>query len=360
MNDLKPAGIMRAVVYHGPGDLRLEQRPLPEIAPDEALLHVGSSSICGTDLRIYHGDHRKYPAGTVRIPGHEVAGEIAAVGSQVSGLEVGQSVFVAPNMGCGHCPECISGRNNLCANYTAVGINIDGSFAEYMRIPAAAIRQGNLIPISKSLDPAQAALIEPFACVLRGQDAVNVHVGDSVLVVGAGPIGFMHTLLARVRGASKVIVSEVIPERLAQVADADVDRLVNPAQQDLAAAIAEETGGRGVDVVLIAAPAHKAQEQAPELAAIGGRINFFGGLPKDRPTISFNSNLVHYKELVITGTTACSTSDCWRAAEIVLSRGVDLAPMISARFPLEQAEQAFALAEDRSALKVVFDPGLKD
>ena len=349
---------MKAIVYHGPHDLRLEQLPLPEIAPDEALLRVGSSSICGTDLRIRHGEHRLYPAGTVRIPGHEVAGEIVAVGSAVQDLASGSKIFVAPNMGCGHCPQCISGRNNLCANYTALGINIDGSFAEYLRIPAAAIKQGNLIPLGGNLDPAEAALIEPFACVLHGQDAVKVGVGDVVLVVGAGPIGIMHALLARLRGASQVIVSELIPERAAQARQIDVDQVVNPRQEDLPGIIAARTGGRGADVILIAAPAHIAQEQALDLAAIGGRINFFGGLPKDRPTITFNSNTVHYKELVVTGTTACSTHDCWRAAEIVLSRRVSLAPMISARFPLDKYTQAFALAEDRGALKVVFDPSM--
>jgi L-iditol 2-dehydrogenase len=349
---------MRAIVYHGPHDLRLEQVPVPEIAPDEALLKVGSSSICGTDLRIYHGAHRMYPPGSVRIPGHEVAGEIVQVGAQVTGLQPGQHVFIAPNMGCGHCPECISGRNNLCANYTAVGINLDGSFAEYMRIPAAAIRQGNLIPISQGLDPAEAALIEPFACVLRGQEATHVQVGDSVLVVGAGPIGIMHAMLARLRGASAVIISELLPDRLAQARQFGEFRLVNPAEEDLAQAVLQETHNRGADVILIAAPAHRAQEQALDLAAIGGRINLFGGLPKDRPTITFNSNTVHYKELVVTGTTACSTYDCWRAAEIVLSRRLDLSPMISARFAFSQVSQAFALAEDRSALKVVFDPDL--
>jgi L-iditol 2-dehydrogenase len=349
---------MRAIVYRGPKDLRLEQAPVPQIAPDEALLKVGSSSICGTDLRIYHGAHRMYAPGAVRIPGHEVAGEIVQVGAQVSDLEPGQHVFIAPNMGCGHCPECISGRNNLCANYTAIGININGSFAEYMTVPAAAIRQGNLIPISAELDPAVAALIEPFACVLRGQNAVDVHVGDNVLVIGAGPIGLMHVLLARLRGASKVLLSELLPDRLEQARQFNADRIINPAQENLGDTIAAETQGRGADVILIAAPAHQAQEQALELAAIGGRINLFGGLPKDRPTITFNSNLVHYKELVVTGTTACSTHDCWQAAEIVLSRRINLAPMISARFALEEVGQAFTLAEDRRALKVVFDPRL--
>lgn len=347
---------MRAIVYHGPQDLRLEQRPIPSFASDEALLRVGSSSICGTDLRIFHGAHRMYAPGAVRIPGHEVAGEIVAVGSEVKGVQPGQHVFIAPNMGCGNCPECISGRNNLCANYTAIGINLDGSFAEYMVIPAAAIRQGNLIPISPDLDPAIAALIEPFACVLRGQNAVDVRVGDNVLVIGAGPIGLMHALLARLRGASKVILSELLPSRLVQARQFNPDRIVNPGEENLAQVIATETGGRGADVIIIAAPSHQAQEQALELAAIGGRINLFGGLPKDRPSITFNSNIVHYKELIVTGTTACSTHDCWQAAQIVLSGRVDLAPMISARFPLEAIEDAFSLAEDRGALKVVFDP----
>jgi L-iditol 2-dehydrogenase len=346
---------MRAVVYHAPHDLRLENVPQPAVPPDSLLLRVGSSSICGTDLRIYHGAHRMYPAGTTRIPGHEVAGEIVEVGSQVKGLHAGQHVFVAPNMGCGHCRQCVSGRNNLCADFTAFGINMDGSFAEYMLVPPAAIRQGNLIPISADLDPAVAALIEPFACVLRGQDAVNVQVGDNVLVIGAGPIGIMHVLLARLRGAGKVILSELLPERLEQARRFDPDRLVNPAEENLAGVIAEETQGRGVDVIQIAAPAHRAQEEALDLAAIGGRINFFGGLPKDRPIITFNSNTVHYKELLVTGTTACSTSDCHRAADIVLSDRVDLSGLVSARFLLEDVDEAFALAEARGVLKVVFD-----
>ena len=133
---------MLAAVYHGPDDLRLEQYPLPAIGPGEALLRVTSACICGTDMRILHGGHRKYPAGTVRIPGHEVVGEIARVGSEVVGLTVGQRVFVAPNMGCGHCRQCVSGNNNLCADYQAVGITLDGGFAEYHAHPGRGHRPG--------------------------------------------------------------------------------------------------------------------------------------------------------------------------------------------------------------------------
>jgi L-iditol 2-dehydrogenase len=348
--------LMQAAVYHGPNDLRIEGRARPVIGPDEALLKVVSAGICGTDLRILHGAHRLYSEGTVRIPGHEVVGDIVEVGVDVKGVEVGQLVFVAPNMGCGQCRQCVSGNNNRCANYSAIGITMDGAFAEFMRIPAAAIRLGNLIALDRSTDPAAAALIEPFACVLRGQNAVNVHLGDVALIIGAGPIGVMHTMLAKLRGATKVIVSEFMDTRLQQALEVGADVAVNPNKDDLGAVVMEETGGEGADVVIVAAPAHAAQENALQLAAIGGRINFFGGLPKDRPSINFDSNLGHYKELYVTGTTACSTGDCRQAAAIVNSGRVDLTPIVSGRFPLRDAVQAFAQAEDRTSLKIVIEP----
>ena len=332
---------MKAVVYHGPNDLRLEDRQIPEIKFDEALLRVLSACICGTDLRILHGNHRLYPPGTIRIPGHEVVGELVKLGSQVSGLQTGQRVFVAPNMGCGHCPQCVSGNNNLCKDYIAIGLTMDGAFAEYMVIPTETIRQGNLIPVNRQSDPAVTALIEAFACVLRGQDAVNVHTGDNVLVVGAGPIGIMHAILASFRGASKVMISELIPERAHQAQLLGFEHVLCPAQENPVLVVAELTGGNGADVVIVAAPSPQAQEEACQLAAIRGRINFFGGLPKDRPTISLDSNLVHYKELMVTGTTACSTNDCWRAAKILNSGRIDLSKIITNRYTLDQLDEAF-------------------
>ncbi len=347
---------MLAAVYHGPNDLRVEEVPLPEVGPGEMLIKVMDASICGTDLRIFHGGHRMYPEGTVRIPGHEVVGTIAEMGGDIPGYSIGQRVFVAPNTGCGHCRQCISGNNNLCPNYTAIGVTIDGGFAEYVRVPANAVNQGNVIPVSENVDPAVAALMEPFACVLRGQNPLNIKPGENVLVMGAGPIGVMHAKLAKVRGAGRVIVSEPIPDRAAQARSMGADIVVNPSEQDLKAVLNEVTGGRGADAVIVAAPVHAAQEAALDLAAIGGRINFFGGLPKDRPAIQFDSNLVHYKELIVTATTACSTADCWQTAEIVNAGLVDLSGLVSRRFPLKQAIEAFAAAEDRKSLKIVLEP----
>jgi len=347
---------MHAAVYHGPHDIRYEQVPRPEIGPDEILLKVINAHICGTDLRILHGGHRKYPEGTVRIPGHEVAGVIEAVGENISKYAPGERVFVAPNMGEGDSRETISGNNNLDPNYRAIGINLDGAFAEYMRIPADAIRQGNVMKLGEDEDPAIAALIEPLACVLRGQNAVNVRSGDVVVVMGAGPIGMMHLRLAKARGAAAVVVSEPVEFRRQQALEFGADLVVDPINEDLKAAVDALSGGRGADVIITAAPSKIAQESALKIAAVGGRINFFGGLPKDDPFIRFDSNTVHYKELVVTGTTACSTYDCLQAADLVRSGAIKLDGMVTSRFPLSEVEAAFAAAEDGTNLRVSLVP----
>lgn len=347
---------MQAAVYHGPSDIRVEEVPYPELGPGDLIIKVLNANICGTDLRILHGGHRKYPEGTVRIPGHEVVGEIVAVGEDLEKYEVGDRVFVAPNMGEGDSRETISGNNNLDPNYKAIGINLDGAFAEYMRVPEQAVRQGNVMPISEEEDPAVAALIEPFACVLRGQNAVNVKSGDVVVVMGAGPIGVLHLLLAKARGAAGVLVSEPVENRREKAKELGADQVVDPIHEDLGAAVQEISGGRGADVIIVAAPSKPAQESALEIAATGGRINFFGGLPKDDPTIQFDSNLVHYKELIVTGTTACSTYDCLRATELVNAGVLDLTPLVTSRFPLSQVEEAFKAAEDGTNLRVSLEP----
>jgi L-iditol 2-dehydrogenase len=346
---------MLAAVYHGPEDLRLEERPIPLIGDRELLLKVHAASICATDLRIFSGQHRKYGADTRRIPGHEVVGTIAEVGSGIHEFKAGQRVFIAPNIGCGRCPLCRRGVNNLCPDYDAFGITMDGGFAEYMRVTEAAVEQGNVIPLADSVDTAVAPLIEPFACVLHGQDRVSATKDDVVLIQGAGPIGLMHLLLARRNGAARVIVTDQFPDRLRKARELGADHVVNFTTEDVAKAVARASGGAGADVVLVATPAHKAMEEALSLAAPEGRINYFAGLAKDRPEIRFNANLVHYKELIVTGSTGCSTGDCRRAAEIVCSGAVDLSVLITGRYPLGEVQTAFQAARRGSSLKVVME-----
>jgi L-iditol 2-dehydrogenase len=347
---------MQAAVYHGPNDIRYEDVSYPELGPGDLIIKVLNANICGTDLRILHGGHRHYPEGTIRIPGHEVVGEIVAVGEKNQKYKLGERVFIAPNMGEGDSRETISGNNNLDPNFKAIGINMDGAFAEYMLIPEAAVSQGNVMPVSESEDPAVAALIEPLACVLRGQNAVNVKSGDIVVVMGAGPIGMLHVLLAKARGAAKVFVSEPSEPRRKRAEELGADLTVDPLTDDLDAIIRENSDGRGADVVIVAAPSKPAQESALKITAVGGRINLFGGLPKDDPFIQFDSNLVHYKELIVTGTTACSTLDCMQAADLVNAGMLDLSALVTSRYPLSEVQKAFTAAGDGNNMRVSLVP----
>jgi L-iditol 2-dehydrogenase len=347
---------MRAAAYHGPGDLQVEDRARPAIGPGEALLRVRGCGICGTDHRIVAGAHRHYPPGTVRVPGHEVVGEIVEAGPAVKDALPAGPVFVAPNMGCGRCEHCLSGNNNRCAAFQAIGITVDGGFAEHLRVPAEAIAQGNVIALDERIDPAAATLIEPLACVLRGQEPLDIAPAGTVLVVGAGPVGILHVMLARLQGAGRILIADRWPNRLALAYRQGADVAIDVGTQDLAAAVNAETAGRGVDVVIVAAPSHEANARALVLAAPGGRISWFAGLPKNRPTVCIDANLLHYKELRVTGTTACSTLDCRRAAAIVNSGRLDLEPLLTRRISLDEIRTEFGEVKDRSTIKTVLVP----
>ena len=169
---------MRALVFRTDQGLVLEDRPTPAPGPGEAVVQVKACSICGTDIRIAAGGHRAYTGEINRVPGHEIAGVVSAVGTGVD-LEVGASVFVAPNYGCGACRACRGGSVNMCATPRALGITEDGAFAEYLLLPAALVEQGNVMPADGSLDPAVVALVEPLACVLRGSRACSIQPGLS-------------------------------------------------------------------------------------------------------------------------------------------------------------------------------------
>jgi L-iditol 2-dehydrogenase len=347
---------MRALVYEGPDRLVLEEREDPLPAPGGAVVRVLACGICGTDLRIAKGAHRAYPEGARRVPGHEIAAEVVALGAGTHGAAVGDRVFVAPNLGCGDCPACRGGRVNLCARAAAFGITRDGAFAELMSVPEVAVAHGNLMPVPSEVDPAVVSVVEPLACVLRGQRAVGLRADDRVLICGAGPIGLLHVMLARATGAGAVLVSEPQAVRRADAVEFGADLGIDPVAEDLHARVLDATDGLGADVVITAAPVAAVQEQAPSLAAVGGRINFFGGLPQASSTITIDSNLIHYRELHLTGTTANDVDDCRLALELAMSGRIDLGRLVTARYPLERAGEAFAAARAGRELKVVIEP----
>jgi len=342
---------MAALVCRGAGDLRVEERPTPTPGPGEVVVRVEACGICGTDLRIASGSHRAYPEGTVRVPGHEIAGTVAAAGDG-AGIAAGTPVFVAPNVGCGSCRQCRQGRVNLCRTPSALGITLDGGFSTHVLVPAAAVRQGNVMALERPLDAAAVSVVEPLACVLRGQTQCGIGRDDVVLIVGAGPIGLLHLLAARVREPGAVVVSEPSAARRAQAAEWGADRTVDPSSEDLAAVL----GADGADVIIVAAPAAAAQAEALRLAATGARINFFGGLPSGSSEVALDTNLIHYRELVVTGTTANTNADCRAALDLVTSGAVDAGRLVTGRRPLAEAGAAFDAARSGEALKVVIVP----
>ena len=343
---------MFAATYYGPNDLRVEERPAPTAGPGEVVVKVAACGVCGTDARIVSGAHRLYPPRTVRVPGHEIVGTVVDVGSDVAAVISSGLVAVAPNFGCGVCKECISGNNNRCARFQALGISLDGGFAGYVRVPAAAVRQGNVIAVAEGTDPAIATLFEPLACVVRGQDPLHIGATDTVLIVGAGPIGILHVMLARLKGAARILIADRWAPKLAVAASLGADETIDVTKREIDTAIKDATGGRGADVVIVAAPSPDDVARSVDRAAPGGRISFFAGLPKERSVVPVDANAVHYRELTVTGTTACSTHDCHRAAEIVSSAKLDLALLVTARIALGALPAEFA-AGARARIKTV-------
>jgi L-iditol 2-dehydrogenase len=346
---------MRAVVYHGPRDLPVTDVPDRPLHPGDVRVTVVSAGVCGTDVRIFKGEHSAYADGVGRVPGHEIVGHVVEADTLPPGLASGDLVFVAPNIGCGDCRQCTNGNENLCATTDGIGITLDGGFAENVVVPARAVGRGNLIRIGDASGADAAVLIEPLACVLRGQDKIKVGEGDTVLVGGGGPVGLLHIALAKARGASLIICSEPSADRRAAARRAGAAVVVGPSD-DVGAAVAEATDGAGMDVVITAAPAHALQAAALHLAGPTGRVLFFGGLPRSRPTVELDTNTIHYKELTVAGTTASTLDDCRRAADLVDRGRIELEWMVSDRVGLTHFAQAIAKVQDGGARKVVIKP----
>ncbi|NIO06298.1 MAG: alcohol dehydrogenase catalytic domain-containing protein [Proteobacteria bacterium] len=347
---------MLAATYTQGGHFQLEDIPVPKIQEDEILVRVRATSICGTDLRIIQHGHRKLQPGQKIVLGHEFSGTVEAVGSRVRGYKVGQRVGVAPNIGCGQCDQCVEGRANMCPDYSAFGINFDGTHTEFARVPGSAISQGNVMALPEEVSFDEAALNEPFSCVINGNDACRIKLGDTVLIFGAGPIGLLHLILAKLSGAKAVIVSDVIDEKLDRATRMGADHVINPKTSNLKKAVLSLTHGEGANVIVTACPVHSVQEQSFELAASFGRICFFGGLPHERPKITINSNLIHYRNLIVTGVTGGSNMHYRAGLKLLASRKVDLTPIVSGTYPLSRATEAFQMALSGRAMKIILKP----
>lgn len=348
---------MLALRFYAPEDLRLEDVPEPTCGTDEVKIRVKNCSTCGTDVKIRKNGHQNLTP--PRIIGHEIAGEVVEVGSGVAGdWKPGDRVQVIAAVPCGKCHECRKGWMAVCQNQTSVGYQYDGGFAEYMIVPREVLAVDGMNRIPDGVGFAEASAAEPFACAINAQEQLGIEPGDDVVIFGAGPIGCLHVRIARgVHRAGRVILVDINSERLKMSADAvQPDVMINASEVNIVEEILKLTGGRGADVIITATPANITQEQAVSMAARNGRISFFGGLPKTNPTITLDSNLVHYRQLHIHGANGSAPEHNRRALDYIASGEVPVADLITRRIRLRDVMDAFGIVERGEAIKVTVEP----
>lgn len=346
---------MKAALYSGPQDLKIIEVPTPTAGDKEILIRVHSCATCGTDAKIFnHGHPRLKPP---QIIGHEIAGEIVTVGKDVTGYTVGDRVQVIAAIPCGTCWLCTSGRMTICGNQLSMGYQFPGGFAEYMVIPHEVIRVAGVNKIPSNISYDEAAVTEPLACVLNAQRILDVKKGDTVLVMGAGPIGCLHVRVARALGADKVFLADINGGRLKKSASVvNPDASFDMSEVNLEEAILEVTDGHGPSIIITAAPAAKAQEQAISMVAPGGKVSFFGGLPKDAPYIQCDANIVHYKEVTLYGANGSSPQQNLDALNLIASGKVKVSDLITHKVSLENVQDAIDAVLSGDAIKVVVNP----
>jgi L-iditol 2-dehydrogenase len=348
--------LVRVLRYYAPEDVRLEEMPVPEPGPGELLLRVRNCATCGTDVKIYFHGHRNLKP--PRVIGHEIAGEVEALGDGVDEFAVGDGVQVIAAVPCGECRECLLGHENICESLTAIGYDYDGGYAEYLIVPELVLRVGGVNRIPEGLAFEEAAMTEPLACVLNGEELARVGEGDDVVIIGAGPIGCMHARLARSRGASRITLVERSAERL-ELAAARVhpDEVVPAAgDSDAVAAVHALSDGRGADVVLVTAPTRAAQEESLRMAANRGRISLFGSLPKDDSQITIDANDIHYRELTVVGAANSTPAQNAAALEMIADGRVPVADLITETLPLEGFHDAIMAVRSGRGMKYVLAP----
>ncbi len=350
--------MMLAAKVYGKNDLRVEEVPIPEVPKDSILVKVHACSICGTDLRIYRrGDYRaEYPV----ITGHEIAGEVVEVSEGITSVKVGDRVNVAPGHGCGHCKMCKIGQPNVCETpHPSMGYKLNGGFAQYIAVPEHIFRLGFVNKIPDNLSYEQASIAEIIACCLNAQLNAPVVKGDTVLIMGAGPAGIIHAYLSRMNGAEKIIVTQRSKGRLIQLEEKFpelVDVTISSEEQDLFESVKNETDGFGPDVIYVCAPSREAQEQALKMVRSRGRVNFFGGLPKDDCVVRLNANDLHYREFFVSGASSSLPETNRKALELLSNKDIDPDKIITHVLPLSEIEEGFRLMEEKKSIKVVIKP----
>ena len=347
---------MQAAVYRGKDDVRLETVPVPEIGPGELLVRVHTCGICGTDLKkIATGSHS-----APRIFGHEMAGQIAALGKGVQGFTVGERVMVFHHIPCGRCYYCRKKVFAQCPVYKKVGATAGfepsgGGFAEYIRVMDWIVRKG-VVKIPSQVSYEQASFIEPLNTCMKAIETMQLQPGETVLVIGQGPIGVMLAVLARRAGAT-VVTSDLYPQRLKMSESYGLEHNVNAGTAEPVARVRELTEGRGADAVILATAGNSLIRPAIEAARPGGRIMLFAQTQRSETGIDPASVCVDEKTLM--GSYSASVDLQEENVRLAFSGEIDFARLISHRFPLAQAVEALRLASHPGpdSMKIVIQPG---
>ncbi|MGH3088085.1 MAG: zinc-dependent alcohol dehydrogenase [Rubrobacteraceae bacterium] len=336
---------MLAAVFHGPDNLSVEEVPRPRPGAGEVVIKVSRCGICGTDLHILRGD---FPAPNLPlIIGHEFAGEVVEVGDGVNNTRPGDKATVDINISCGSCYFCRHNQKLFCPHVRQLGVHDAGGMAEYVLAPAT-----NVYVLPESMPVEAAAYIEPLACAVHGQDRVGIEAGEIVAIVGGGPMGLAHAVLARLNGASHVIVSEPMRSRRELAQTLGADTIVDPMSADAVERVLEATDGRGADVVIEAVGSVPTYQDALSMVRRGGRFLAYGAATQDAE-MALRPFDVYSKELTIVGSYA-GTYETWPKAIALISNGrFDPSRIVDEVRPLGEAAEAIeSLEKDKSVVKI--------
>lgn len=344
---------MLAAMFYAPMDVRLEERPVPQVGQGEVLLKVAVATTCGTDLKAYRRGHpllfRHSPTGF----GHEVAGIVAATGAGVSQCREGDAIVVANSAPCFQCFYCRRGRYSLCEDL----LLLNGAYAEYLLVPERIVRH-NLYRLPAGIAFTAAALTEPLACALHGIDASEILRDDTVVILGAGPLGLLLVALAKLRGA-RVILTGKGRERLALAerfgADIVIDVYGLSLQEQYEAVLAHTEGKRGADVVIEVVGIPETWNIAAKMVRPGGLVNFFGGCPSGTQ-VTLDTQPLHYSELTIKGVFHHTPAYFAQALEIIIGHHIDVEALITEKFPLSSLLDVFGRLLQKKGIKYALIP----
>jgi L-iditol 2-dehydrogenase len=342
---------MKAAMLYGIKDLRVEDVEVPSVEAGEVLVKVEAATTCGTDLKIFQ---RGYVEKIIKLPtvfGHEWAGEVVEVGQGLDWPVKGMRVRAGNSAPCLHCTMCQKGKYNLCENM----IWLWGAYAEYIKVPAHTVLV-NMQEIPSHVSYEEAAITEPLACVLHGVEEARVKLGDSVAIIGAGPIGLLHLLTVKKLGVEKAIMIDLVDERLDFARKIGADETINGGRENTVERVKQLTNGYGADVVIEAIGLPATWEQALRLARKGGTVLEFGGCPPGTE-VRVSTEMLHYGELTVLGAFHTTPLHFRKALNLIARRTIDVRPLVTRKMKLEEIKQAFEiLSTSKSEIKIAITP----